>query len=1427
MSTNKFNPAPIFEVLPSFWKEYYKDSNVLSSVYEALLRIQEVDYNRLFSVDDSKALSSTPILTRYPVVYERLEDWESLQLEHAHVKITVDFDSTVDTYLGGTTRYYRIQFPGHILKYDTQLYIDGLAIPTVLYQKSFLPYFDNGIEVFGTTVYLDVDKVSQADLMDLSSATVATIYSYRDVLPLSTDTNGTATSFDLDTTPALVVEDSIVTLERVDITTKVSIEYDVYTSITPKTPLQLGQQLRLIFIDDSIQYVTVADPQLILVEGITQIRRVDLMVNLQVYPTVVSVTEKQLTLRGNNAFYPGAVVRVIDNQGIQTFTITELTNKIQFDRDVDVNTVKVVLLGIDLLAVQLTTDSLIFTSTPNKNCTLKIDAVISNEHGHSYYESTLTEETDTVVVPTTLEVGSVDGNESEFYPTRVYVDYVLQTADTAYSISADTITFTSILPVGTVVTVFSDSSSESFAHKHTHQAVSVLDGQSTAILLNEGVSSDDPLEIFDWTRLYPNLHSVDLVSGRSLHLESALTAGSIATIHGITRTWRYKHVLADRTDARYGYRGRIKSAGFVQDGITKAVTSLSLTDSDFEITEVDDDVTLFTNVKLEDAWLFDVDVDERTVSSVWGSLLDVNEPSTSSLSTRITSLLAAARSASFVDNLENFGSIVLGSAYLEEEGYSLGVSDDGAGGRQVTIRPTDTNEEDYTVPVIDGAETRVKDSELLPRLFAVNKLLSVYDRDLSSVPWLAFMAQSLSSDFRFAKRLDARSSKKITSQPFSFNVLTGLLTDYSVDFLVEEVRAGDQIVIKFSPQDLSFLSTDDGLFTHEDLVLKVVEVVGEHQLLLNVPSTGIARVAGFGDDSYGSGAFGGGIYTPQVQQYVLWTRTTRRIDSYLTLDAALKSELALVSGEDITKVNESLADILKHHIFVLKLDWNQMLSAANLATLQQLIQLLKPASSQALVYTEHNNDAISEAVSGTLVETSPEISVSGDRVADAYYSGTSFIGSVYSTHSTKDDPLYNPSRYNVGPKAFALTYDPDVNKKDQQYYLVARRDILTLTGSRWENLYSDEHGLESLVLRSEKSGNYTKYAVPAVFGYRDNGQSVYLSADRRLRIPWEYDGGAFTFRTWMNVPSVLSPGSSPVLLAFGDTGLIIGVDYVSATDYRIYSLVSPAAVKESFGYFSPDKNVFFSFAYNSGWFDVSIDGVANTQIGDIASFSGDLLIGAAEGSPITSRSLPVYLDETVFLNYAASPALLAAWAASPTWSGPLGVGYYGSPLAEVGAALVLHYDLEVPGVESLYDYSGLGNNATMESDVDGDVVTNWFANGMVSTPLPSDRDYYQIASNGYYITDGVPVIVPVLNEDNIRINSIEVIRTGEAIYSIPNIAYYYSNRSWVKVDAFPASKGSSVSMNSLIGEFVGFVSGSYVGPDGNSYASPMSGDETL
>ena len=569
----KFDPRPILNALPSIYKNFYGDRDVLLAVYEGLLRIQDADYVELFTADDNKALSSAQVFTSYPVVYEEFNNWKYAEVPHAHAKVTVDFDPTTSNYLGGSTQYYRIRFPNQIFRDEIILYLDGRVVPPFLYTKSVEPYYASGNKVHGTTVYINAANIhnylgglpitgtewqsgvatgQEQVWPPIAEIEKASAYSFRAIEVLTADGDGETKEFSMSVGADVSIDPlaSVVYIESVDVTSQVAIttvSTGVYR-ITAKTPFRFPdrQKVKVVFADDSIIYVEARDNSAVVVSSST-IDSVHLPVNFKLGDTY-EISSTGITLTQGNQFLPGGKLRVVDRLGAQSINITQATNRASFNRKVDAASAKITYFGVDITGVNLSATSLSFASAVPNNTQLVIYAALVNEHSHVELSKTLTTDTNTVSLVASYMTGAALGNENTNFPTRVFVDELLAIPGQDYSLSgATTINFVETLPEGTKITVRYDSDEDAFSHRHEHKTFFTSEPTENNRVFVLDVDADpDNIEI---TLDASTLHEKDLFSlsfNRTIRFNDPIASGIPVTVHSRSRPWNYSHIIPDR-----------------------------------------------------------------------------------------------------------------------------------------------------------------------------------------------------------------------------------------------------------------------------------------------------------------------------------------------------------------------------------------------------------------------------------------------------------------------------------------------------------------------------------------------------------------------------------------------------------------------------------------------------------------------------------------------------------------------------------------------------------------------------------------------------------------------------------------------------------------------------------------------------------------
>ena len=1512
--SSMYDPSAIFRYLPSIWKDSYEDKELLNALYESLIRIQDSDFTQLFQLDDAKDLSTAPVLTTYPVLYEKLEDWDVLETTHAHWYTVLPFASPVTYYAGLSTEYFVFDIPDHILEAPLQLFANGRAVPDFLYSILVSDKLDLSSPLPGTTVLLNKDLLDKyitgepvgGAYLPISSTTGLAqgwvpsedltnlaVLTYRDVLPFKFTTDGTTTEYTLslpDTLLSIDTDDVRVTLSKLDITTQVVVS-PTYTSpstkfvVTPKAPLSLGVGNSIRFELDTGVAITkkVANASTIDVtfgatSPGTSLAAAEIVLNFGILPESMSLTSSDLSLSESNRFHAGSSVRIEDASGTFAVDVPTPTSKVSFDRAVDVNTAKVFYLGVDLLKVTAGATSVDFDRPLHKNVSVIVEAAINAAHDHGHFFDIPTVAFDTITLPVTRPLAIDTGyasNENPWRPAHVYIDGLrlhMLSPSPEYSITDSvTIQLTETWLAGSVVDVFYTDAESPEEHKHVHKQLIVETdiGEQKTIQLDEEIDDNRyPVEIIVDAAIFGNPDDYIVVDDQFIQFDSTLPPGSVAIVHGAIPALKYEHVISDRVDTPNEYRGKLASAATLQDGIT--VPTITLTaGTDFRIVERDSDTYLLSSAKLTDAWFFNALVDEFMLSDVWGTPLGLSRDSSEKFKRVMSSLYVALRGPSFTDVLTNFGSVILGSDFLTQEGYARGISQEN-GVELLTVEPTDGTSP-YTVTLIDGADRRISLPTVpMTSFHAVNKLLTVYDKDLSPVPWLAFMAEELSSDYRYAKRLDARGASTLISRPATYDLTTGILTDYSVDYTTEEVWTGDLVKFEFFKQDLTAIfspSYSPASFTPAQQFVTVTKVIDAHRIEVFLDLDELFWE--FGSTVFGGVPYGGQVWQSEIKSYTVWTRKTRPLDVFLHLDRALDQSQATIDSESVQTINKALTGVLSSFVFAGKIDWNTMVDANAVADLDLFIQRYKPAETYGLIYTEFGNDTgIVETVSGSMSEDSPLATVWGTRAADEYHAGQSYLGSGVLVNKTWDnDLLYDPTKYQVGVKVQAHTKGINTLAATGQFYLIARET--DIQNEVWGNLYGSPFGLEDMLVKAQAVGDELEYIVSSGFDPRANGSTITIATEATVISTSTTDSPIVdvTFRGWVTVDASPSPAVSESYLFYAvdasSDSPRHAVYYEPTATTGVYTLsyrpsisASPISATDAL---TLGTRTFVSVTYDK-----------STEISIIYINASPTVTGVT-GSPSLSGVIgyhlgldaQITLDEVVVSDRVLSPAELTSWYGSGTgiWSSPMGLGAYGSPLAEPDTRLVYHFDLEdydnaLPAVfdNRIIDHSGRGNHGFVTRSSPSELVR--FSPGAILTPLSSLFDVHEVSKEGYFVSSGVeiavqaeswqdtiianvgssPLGVEVTDSPDVfvgdPVNSLGQTRVGEVIYSQPNIVFALQSKQagWYQVRSNIKSLSSSFGTGDY-SPYVGFTSGVFVGPDGNTYGqltSPLTlvGKET-
>jgi hypothetical protein len=1469
-----FDASRVINYLPSVWGRNYEDRAVLEKLYAAFARITEADYATVFQVDDAKDLSTLPAYVYYPVVYEKFEDWQSYGTEHAHTKVEIAFDPDAVVTRAGE-EYYVVRVPDLYLRGDVQVYSDTRLIPSNCYIIELAPYIEwlgsplVSTEIDGSTIYLHKDRLDsflttvplslQESNRAASSPSAAIdriiIHTLKTAKPFRFVADGATSEYELtgfDDATTLVTADTRVILESVvadnlftyTSTLDSASEIRVYT-IRPVSVVGFssGAVVKLYFQDGASLYTVKA--QIIAGQSSFTVRfnssatltGIQLLINFELGRDLVELDTWGLTLKGSNVFFPGARVRVTDDTGVQSFVIDRIQNSLRFEREVDLDSLRISFLGVNILESGVQAGSIKFNGTPTNGVHVLVDATIANAHVHEHYQTVVEapspSDVNTIVLPQAAPM-VIDplsaGLSSEFFPLRVYLDGQLLPSSYYTILDSITIECSTFLENGTVVDVHYLNQEELIQHRHVVLSQTVPDDVTVQYAFDMAADVDTAyyLEGYLDGYNYQNTTNLYVKNSRFANFAEGVVTGGQVTLYGTTKSYKYWHQLSDRTETKYQYIGSLIRADWFQDGLDLPTHALAW-NSNFTILVEDGQRLLQSNYSIEDGWFLEAQVDERTAQQAWGELAGLIRESSTTYNKVLAAAYAGYRSGSYVGALENFASVLLGSEYLPSAGISRGITNTETGSaadielldKTRVQLPIDMDEPDRLLPA----------PRVMPRFHAINKYVSVIDKDLSSIPYLPWMAEEV-SDFRFSKRLDSRASDVTVGYPYSYDPFSAILTDYSIDYTKEEVWAGDLIKIVL---DDSAGTDSKTQFT------KVVEVLNPHQIRVVV--TLVPSAAGYGDGPFGGGVMGGGSHLPLITSYTIWTRKTRPLDVFLRLDEALDRLQTTVSGETIQTINLNIAEILKHFCFAVKVAWSRMTDVERLEDLQTFINIFKPASTKAFVYTEAFEGELSDSLTVDIVDYDIDLSVAGTHEADSWRANESYFGSSAAAYSSEFDLIYNPDQYTIGPKIKSQVKRAPDAPSEGEYYLISTSDVMTGGSSNpFYQTYSDSLGLENLILRVSVEGAAIEYHVDSGFGPRVGG-AFRLPTSRRIRVPaLSYtQGDNITFSTWIKMQDNGAAFNAPALFQFANGNFTVAITKVSGGYLASFTPLTggPTVISSELivddewvliaAVFKDVDGAMLPYIYVNG-VETAPDDVVTS---DVFNFTEDLFIGATAGSTagVTAEdSLDCSLDETVVWSVALTATEIANLytAGASGFTGPIGVSHNPtttaiSALRDPNTLVVFHYDQDF-NTDEVYDYSGLANNGVKEGNLSDEM---WKESGLIEGPFPTGGDVYEIDSRGTYVNPGdfsVRTVAfdqstgddaPVYNYD-LSVQSVFISNSGAERLTKPNICYTLNveQGTWRRMSLITPAVSSAVTLLTSTTPYMGFTDGELVDPFG-------------
>ena len=1037
--SDRFDPEILFSLVPSFYRNNLgaDDRKLIETVWDGLVRCVDAEYAAAYQIAQSVRPADVPVKTFYPWVFHRFSDWTTRKARHQHVVMRMDGNAygrfpflrfvdlaSAKVYYAGTRR--EIESPW-VLSNDP----DPVQLFISYNSYALTNLFTGGagfVRYVGTRLRLQsVVDGEFVDAADFASGSEVVVESASEWLRNQITGNGVLTGYD-----AEWFHDDFITRSAAEIdaaSAEITLRHQClwmfvthasngvtgspglegvsvddpsaeYPTITWPGGFRKGQVLEFIRFGAAydIQYVNGPSAfryrEVVDADGSTYtIKRsktdsrsqslavVNLVLDIPLYPAAVEV-EAQL-VRFPKALPVGVRVRVEDASGAQSFESDGQSSSFSLDRQVDPDVASVYVYNIDLTEVSVSSTRFELGRPLPIATVVEFAAPYHLPHDHARYTTTILAAAAYVDLPASRPMALTAGLAQDArYPVKVYVDGVLQPT-TAYTFPSTTRVqkASGNYAVGQVIDVVYTDAEEVGDHVHARFSVDVADGDSLGSVSVTGISSRYPIEVETVEGTLVPGADTPLHVNRIVRITPDIAGPAKVYVDGAEAGQHFEAVLPARIDEDEAYVGTLDAADSMQDGIDAPTEVASGVDLALSRSGVD--TLVRSSVAIEKAWFKNAYVDEHLIQNNLGLAVGVTDggESTQRYKDAVLALFSAMWSNSSVATIENFACIVLGSAYCPA-GVNRGIRRSGLTRVRAVEVPGGAIE---TAALREDIPDR-QVGAVVPRLFAVSAFASLVD--LEDVPALPFFAEDFSPDYRCGKRLDVRTPREITGVVDSFSADTFILESVLTDFIENEVWVGDLI-------RLTVTGEADPVFG------RVAEVLDAHHLRLReAPANPDA--AGYGELSYGTPTgYGGTVIGLAVTAFTLWTRSTRMLDVGLYLDEMLRDAIALADGEAYETARTRLVEVLRHHVFALRIDWDATTDQAALGYLKVLLERAKPAETRAIAYTEVNDGQIEDSFTGTVADH-------GVQVTSLWRSsvvGASYVGYAFAAASVAEIPV--------------------------------------------------------------------------------------------------------------------------------------------------------------------------------------------------------------------------------------------------------------------------------------------------------------------------------------------------------------------------------------------------------------------------------------
>jgi hypothetical protein len=917
-----YDPAPLLDFVPSFWRDYYENRDQIVRLWEAFIRLMDDEYATVEQMNDASNPGLCPDFLYHTYLYRKLEDWKSYGIIHSHYR--VNFRATASQ-----TIFYLGFWPDPS---EVQIFVNGKEVDTVTdpYVVTFVQDATQpGTNPAGARLIFNDPKSLNTPI---SVVTDKAIYRYEVEVPAG---GLGSVSF-----PDVVDPDSVkVVVEKFNLTAELDITTTGFSwkNLTPTisdnrnfkrgetyelhdTATNITSFVTVNTATDAVA-VTIANP------GTTQI-----------YRTIkLDVSHKQVQLEGNVLSFSGQTfpvsmrVRSADAFGTLSVTPDRPVNTLSLDRSFDPSSQAVYFLSgrIDG-GYEVSEDDVIFERSFQPKTVISVEGAIANPNDHAHHREVTTSVTDIVRLDSSRPLHLTPGlAEIPEYPVLVFVDGILQHPDKYYFNSTSIIQLAAPVNPGTVVDVFYVDLEDPIEHLHIRETFRV-DIPTSAFELTDYVSENLAPMITVDGKVVSDPDEVRFNSdGKFLKFVHWLSAGTVIKVRGARPSLRYYHDIEPE----------IISAEFMQNGIDErnedtmpgGWTIQLLWEEGFRFINN----LVEANAKIEDAWFVNVYVDERTAYNNFGVLLGINRPTSKEYVDVIRAVFSGNYMGSQPETIENYACIILGSEYLSkaETITAINGNDVVANGNEYELMPS--------VP------KRIEPGGTYKKYHALSEALRVEDV-WTTFDALAIMGSRFSEDYTFAQTLDTHRLSVLEGGNSTFYADEKRLVDPRVDFIAEEVWVGDLIAMydAATPTVPAY-----GRITR----------VERHEIWADVPISVI--VSGYGEGYYGQWVYGGGYSIIPIDSYKIWNRKTDRLDLNEWLDEALPDSVPYLASV--------LHDLLSAFVFLVEIKWAAVTDDTALRDAVQFINRTKPADTNYIPFTKPYEGDLKDEIDGSLIDEDP------------------------------------------------------------------------------------------------------------------------------------------------------------------------------------------------------------------------------------------------------------------------------------------------------------------------------------------------------------------------------------------------------------------------------------------------------------------------